>query len=156
MKRTTRLLIPMVAGAALFASAAQAASGYTINRFHLYSGPGHNFTRVEAVPENARVHIFGCTPSFDWCDVSWGSARGWIDANGLESYYAGRRARVADAGPSLNIPTISFSSTYYREGPQWRDMDEDGDGIPNDIDRDRDGDGVLNRDDAYPDDPDRD
>ena len=125
---TTAFVVPM-AMAAMFASPAQAASGYTINDFHLYAGPGHSFPRLETVPENARVHIFGCNPSFTWCDVSWGAARGWIDANGIETPYAGRRMTVAEVGASLSVPVIS--STYYRdyryEPPRWRELDEGGD-----------------------------
>ena len=121
MKRISKIALSVAAALTLGATAAQAASGYTINRFYLYAGPGHRFERLDAVPDNSRIHIFGCTPNFRLCDVSWGSARGWMDAHGIETYDRGRRVIVADAGPYIRMPVITYSSApaYLDEDIDW-------------------------------------
>ncbi len=124
MKRVSKIALSVVAALTLGASVAQAASGYTINRFYLYSGPGHSFDRLESVPDNARIHIFGCTPTYRWCDVSWGNARGWMDAHGIETYDRGRRVIVAEAGPYIRMPVITYTSAPYLDD---RDIDWDRD-----------------------------
>jgi uncharacterized protein YraI len=112
MKRTSKISLALAAALTVGATAAQAASGYTINKFYLFTGPGHSFERLESVPENSRVQILGCTPNFKWCDVSWGGARGWMDANGIETYSRGRRVIVANEGPYIRLPTITYSRSY--------------------------------------------
>ncbi len=129
MKIASKTVLPIIAAVTLCATAAQAASGYTINRFYLYSGPGHKFERLDSVPDNTRVQIFGCTPNFSWCDVSWGSSRGWLDAHGIETYDRGRRVIVADDGPYLRLPVVTYSATYDK--PDARILEDD-------IDWDRD------------------
>lgn len=124
MNRLSKIALTLAAALTLGAIAAQAASGYTINRFYLYSGPGHSFERLDSVPDNARLHIFGCTPNYMWCDVSYGSARGWLDAHGIETYDRGRRVIVAEAGPYIRMPVITYSSAPTLDD---RDIDWDRD-----------------------------
>jgi uncharacterized protein YraI len=120
-----RFIVPLVALGALFASAAaNAETGYTVNRFHIFAGPGRDYPRLETVPEDARVHIFGCMETRDWCDVAWNGVRGWIDSNGLEVVDRGRRIRASD----LDLPIISFSvdgywRDHYRDRHFYRDRD---------------------------------
>ena len=161
----TQLIAALAAAAAFFAAgAAEAATGFTINDFNLYAGPGREFPRLERVPNNARLEVHGCLRSYDWCDVSYRGERGWIDGNGLVFRDRGRRIVVRDYGPRYSLPMISFNfgsywDTHYKTHRFYRDRtrfqnafrDEDHDRIPNAVDRDRDGDGVPNKYDRRPD-----
>lgn len=150
----------VLAATVLAAGAAQARPGYLVNNFNLFDGPGREYERLVRVPEDARVEVHGCLPSFDWCQVTWRGVRGWIDAHGVEVRHAGRMVTIYDFGPRTGIPTYaSYDEDDYDDRPArlaWDDQDFDNDGIPNAVDRDRDGDGVPNDYDRYPGDPTRD
>jgi uncharacterized protein YraI len=164
----TKLIIAVAAAAALFTGAAEAATGYTVNNFNMYAGPGREFPRIERVPNNARLEVHGCLRSYSWCDVSYRGERGWIDGNGLQFRERGRRIDLRNYGPRYQLPMVSFRfgdywDSHYRTHRFYRDRsrfqnafrDRDHDNIPNALDRDRDGDGVRNRDDRRPNNPDR-
>lgn len=164
-----KLITAVAAAAALFAGAAQAATGFTVNKNNIYAGPGRDFPRIERVPTNSRIEVHGCIRSFAWCDVSYRGERGWIDGDGLVFRDRGRRIVVRDYGRRHELPMISFKfgnywDDHYRTHKFYRDRsrfenafrDEDHDNIPNAVDRDRDGDGVRNKNDRRPDNPRRD
>jgi uncharacterized protein YraI len=160
----SRFIASAFLAASVFAAgAANARPGYLINTFNIFSGPGHDYERLVRVPENARVEVHSCVPSYEWCQVSWRGVRGWMDGNGIEVRVGGRLVAVHDFGPRSGVP--AFTSNYddddddYDRRPSrldWDDEDFDNDGVPNRVDRDRDGDGVRNDDDRYPGDPRRD
>jgi uncharacterized protein YraI len=118
-----RFIAPLVAVGGLFAAAtANAATGFTINTFHIFAGPGRDFERLETVPDHARVHIFGCMERRDWCDGAWNGVRGWMDSNGLEVWDHGRRVSAND----VDLPIVTFRANLYdhpyrRYRPYYRD-----------------------------------
>ena len=116
-----RLIAPLVAVGALFATAASAETGYTINTFHIFTAPGHDAARIETVPAHARVHIFGCLQHRDWCEVAWNGARGWMDSNGLEVWDRGRPVRASD----IDMPIVTFRANVYDQRPYQRRYDND-------------------------------
>jgi len=169
-----KLALPLLA-ATLFASAvAEAAVGYTTSRETMRAGPGRDYPAIDTIGRQTRITVHGCIDRFDWCDVSRGRTRGWIDGSSLVIPYQGRRVRVMEYGPRLQLPTLTFSfdtywdshyrrAGFYRDRDSWRDRsrnwtgrrDQDRDGIPNAFDRDRDGDGVRNNVDNRPNIPNR-
>ena len=161
-----KFFLATVLGAALMVpAAANAAVAYLTNPTSLRAGPGRDFPRLDRLPPNARVELYGCVDRFDWCDVRFGRVRGWIDGDNLYVPWQGRRVRVMEYGPRLSLPVISFRfdnywNDHYRGRPFYRERDRfrafadrDRDGIPNRVDRDRDGDGVPNRFDRNPNNP---
>ncbi|MGE4063369.1 MAG: SH3 domain-containing protein [Rhodospirillaceae bacterium] len=160
----SRLIASVVLAASVFAAGAAAARpGYLINNFNIFTGPGRDYERLARVPENARVEVHSCLPSYDWCQVSWRGVRGWMDANGIEVRHAGAMVSLHDFGPRTGVPSFADfddeDDDYFERRPSrldWDDQDFDNDGVPNAVDRDRDGDGVRNDDDRYPGDPRRD
>jgi uncharacterized protein YraI len=117
-----RFIVPLVAVGALFAAgAANAETGYTINTFHIFTAPEHDSARIETVPANARVHIFGCLQHRDWCEVAWNGARGWMDSNGLEVFDRGRRVRASD----VDMPIVRFRAGFYDAPRYERRYDND-------------------------------
>ena len=152
-----------VLGAALFAPvAANAAVAYLTDSTSLRAGPGRDFPRIERLPSNVRVELYGCIDRFDWCDVRVGRMRGWVDGDDLTVPWRGRRVGIIEYGPRLSLPLISFRidnywdehyrrHTFYRDRDRYRAFaDRDHDSIPNRFDRDRDGDGRPNRVDPTP------
>lgn len=151
------LSLTCLVSATLFASDVQAAVGHTINRFHLFAGPGLDYPRIVTVPDHARIVVHGCLGSFDWCDVSYGDQRGWIDGNGVElrrdgSWYGARRFDQRYRLPRVTFEIGDYWRHHYRQRNFYRDRaryfsrhDRDHDGIPNRFDRDRDNDGIPNK-----------
>ncbi len=164
-----KFLISAVLGAAMLVPAlAKAEVAFTSDSMIVRAGPGHDYPRIDRLPPNMRVRLYGCIDRFDWCDVSFGGIRGWVDGERLFVPYQGRRVRVIEYGPRLSLPLVSFGFDsywdehyrrhgFYRERDHWRSFrDRDHDGVPNRFDRDRDGDGVPNRFDRQPNNPRRD
>jgi len=159
-----RIAVPLLAAALLASAAADAATGYTTSRLTLRAGPGRDYPMIDTVSRNTRVTVHGCIDRFDWCDISRGRMRGWVDGDSLNVVYRGRRVGMMEYGPRIRLPIISFSfdnywdthyrrAAFYRDRDNWRERwrgwsagmrDQDRDGIPNRVDRDQDGDGVRN------------
>jgi uncharacterized protein YraI len=167
-----KYLASVLAAAFMLPAAAHAQTAYTADSLTMRAGPGRDYPRIERLSRNSRVFIHGCVDRFDWCDVSRGRLRGWVDGDALMIPYEGRRLRVLEYGPRLDVPVISFRfdnywndnyrrHSFYRDRDRWREYrsarrDQDFDGVPNRVDRDRDGDGVPNRWDDRPRNPYRD
>jgi uncharacterized protein YraI len=156
-----KLVLPVFAGTLLVSAAASAATGYTTDRVNLRAGPGRDYPTIQTLRSDTKVNVHGCIARFNWCDVSKGRARGWVDGDALMVPYQGRRVAIMEYGPQLRLPVITFSfdnywddhyrrASFYRDRDSWRDRwrtwsrDQDRDGVPNRLDRDRDGDGIRN------------
>ena len=148
MKKT--LFASLFGAALMLPLAAQAETAFTSGSVSLRSGPSEEFPRIDRLRSNQRVNLHGCIDRFDWCDVSVGRDRGWVDGSRLVIPYQGRRVRVMEYGPRINVPMLSFNFGYwddhyrgrgfYRDRDNWRGRDfarrwdRDGDGVPNRFD----------------------
>jgi len=169
-----RIAVPLLAAAVLATAAAEAATGFTTERLTMRAGPGRDYPVIQTVSRNTRVTVHGCIQRYDWCDVSRGRARGWVDGDSLTVPYQGRRVRVMEFGPRIQLPMLTFNfdtywdsnyrrASFYRDRDSWRERwrgwnnmrDQDRDGVPNRFDRDRDGDGRPNNRDNAPNNPNR-
>jgi hypothetical protein len=98
------------------------------------------------------VTVFGCVRAYQWCDIAWRDARGWVQGDDLVYLYQQRRVRLIEYGPRIGLPVVVFSfDTYwnrhyrsrpfYTERTRWRTVWRDGDGrrdrVRIDIDRDK-------------------
>jgi uncharacterized protein YraI len=81
------LLLILLAGAALPATPASAATARASGALTMYAGPGYAYAPVGRLPRNAVVHLAECTPSGRWCRIVNG---GWV----LGSYLVGSAAKV--------------------------------------------------------------
>jgi uncharacterized protein YraI len=158
-----RFFAPLVAAASLIPAMAQAAPGFTDERLAMHAGPSHKYPDIVELNEHTPVEIHGCLADYDWCDVSAGRFRGWVDGDDLSVSVGGKMYEVDGDGRKIGVPVLGFhfddywqdnysASAFYQERQQYRDMDLDG--VPNEVDADRDGDGVTNRDDIMPNDRD--
>jgi len=66
------------------------------------AGPDAVFPQVNPLPMSANVHVFGCIPNRQWCDILSGRIRGWVRATDLS-----QSSRVR------NAPTVTFSVADY-------------------------------------------
>ncbi|MBL8628545.1 MAG: SH3 domain-containing protein [Rhodospirillaceae bacterium] len=158
-----KFLTPLTTIAALaFApTTAHAVTGFTDDSTSLRAGPGRDYPRIARLPRNVRLEVHGCLRRYDWCDVSFRGARGWIDADDVKVAFRNSRGYIREYGTSFDVPLITFSfdwywdkhyrgQRFYRDRASWRERsrgwyrDQDGDGVPNRYDRDQDGDGIRN------------
>ncbi|MEN3976639.1 hypothetical protein [Emcibacter sp. SYSU 3D8] len=116
----------LVAGAALVPAAAQAATGFTVERTELFAGPDYDYPTIRHIADNRRVEIFGCLNDWSFCDVGYRSERGWVNGRDIVVDYRSRRVRLVDAGPYVGIGFLSFSfgnywDNHYRGRPFYRE-----------------------------------
>ncbi|HEY8050482.1 MAG TPA: SH3 domain-containing protein [Ramlibacter sp.] len=91
----------LVAAAALaLCGAAADAQQYaaTSKSVHLRAGPGRDYPVVAVLPPEMQVVVYGCVPSYTWCDVEAGPDRGWV--------YSGNLLYSYDNGPVV-LPSVA-------------------------------------------------
>jgi uncharacterized protein YraI len=97
---------------------------------NMRAGPSTGFPVVEVIPENGRVTVFGCLTEYEWCDVAWRGARGWVDGDYLRYYYGTSYVPLIEYGPRIGVPIIVFSfdsywdshyrrKSWYRQRVHW-------------------------------------
>ena len=119
MRRFT--LLASLAFATVLPFAAQAVTGTVIQAADLYAGPG-SYPNLAAVPTGASVNVIGCTSAYHWCDITFGTERGWIAGDHLALPYQGRPVTVIESGPRVSVPIVAFElkpywEAHYRERP---------------------------------------
>lgn len=112
---------------------AEAATAYATANVNMRSGPSTAYPPILVVPYSSPVQIYGCLSAANWCDVAYGSYRGWISGSYLQTTYSQQRVYV---GPQyyqpLGIPVVTFSvgsywdrhyrsRDFYRDRDRWRD-----------------------------------
>jgi uncharacterized protein YraI len=85
--RLCSALFIALAGLALPAGTAVAATARASSALTMYAGPGYAYPPVGRLSRNAVVHLAECTPSGRWCRIENG---GWV----LGSYLVGSAAKV--------------------------------------------------------------
>ncbi len=132
MKRTTITMAATLAGLLAAPSLASAAvTAITAEPVSLRAGPALDFPVVDQIPDDARVTVFGCVRAYQWCDIAWRDARGWVRGDDLSYLYQQRRVRLIEYGPRIGLPVVVFSfdsywDRYYRARPfytertRWR------------------------------------
>jgi len=104
------------AGLALLSSAAYAVPAISTDAVTLRAGPGTEYPEVGTIAADDPVEVIGCIDGYDWCDVVWEGARGWIPGNDLAYLEDGTRVVFVEAAPRISVPIVSFSiGTYWRE-----------------------------------------
>ncbi|AYG68533.1 MULTISPECIES: SH3 domain-containing protein [unclassified Rhizobium] len=102
----------------------------------LRSGPGDRFPAVGMVMAGSRVHMFGCTKEFRWCDVTVSGRRGWMPSADVDVEYHHQRlpmpsyVRIAER-PGIAIVSFDIDSYwsrnysklyFYGEIENWRNI----------------------------------
>ena len=86
---------------------------YTTSTTTLQAGPATDYPAVGTFGAGTPVTLYGCLNGYDWCDVSYQDARGWVDGQQLVYPYENQRVPLAVYGPELSLPIVSFSFGSY-------------------------------------------
>jgi uncharacterized protein YraI len=97
-------------------------TAYTTTGVTLESGPAPDYPAVGSFGPGTPVTLYGCLDGYNWCDVSYQDARGWVDGQALAYPYEEQRVPIAVYGPELRLPIVSFTfgdywDHYYRNRP---------------------------------------
>jgi uncharacterized protein YraI len=99
----------------LFAASAHAQTpGFTTTDVHMRAGPGTNYPAVATLPPNASIEVYGCQAGYDWCDISWNSARGWISSTYILTESNGQKVVLTPAvAATIGITIVVFNQAYW-------------------------------------------
>ncbi|WP_319497793.1 SH3 domain-containing protein [uncultured Cohaesibacter sp.] len=109
-----RLLL--VLALTLFGSklATAATASVVVTNLNLRAGPSTQFPVVTVLPAGGRVLTNGCLADYSWCDVSFGTYRGWVAARYIQVVYQGTPVIITPAvAPRLSVAVVQFSQAYW-------------------------------------------
>lgn len=82
--------------------------GYSNASTYLHTGPGQVFPVLTHVPAGTNMSITGCSGNFRWCEVSWNTNHGWIEARFLDRLADQHHMNVAEFGRLIPVPTVEY------------------------------------------------
>ncbi len=117
--------------AALFLGATSSAfayDGFATGNVNLRAGPDVEYPIVTTIPAGAPLEIQGCTDAWEWCDVVFDGARGWVAGNYIQYEYNDQPVLLPSYGAAIGVPIVSFVIAdywghYYRNSSFWGEHD---------------------------------
>lgn len=102
--------------------------GFATGNVNLRAGPDIDYPVVLTIPAGDELSIQGCTDGWEWCDVIYGDARGWVAGNYIQYEYNDQPVLLSGYGAAIGIPIVSFVVAdywghYYRNRPFWVDRE---------------------------------
>ena len=88
-------------------------TAYTTSSVTLEAGPATDYPAVGTFGAGTPVTLYGCLDGYNWCDVSYQDARGWVDGQALAYPYEDQRVPIDVYGPELSLPVVSFTFGSY-------------------------------------------
>lgn len=111
LKRILVALAVLTAGVSTTSAATVSVATAKVN---LRAGPSTTYPVVTVVPQGARILTLGCAADYAWCDVAFGSYRGWVSASYLQVFYRGRPVGLTPAlAPVVGLTVVEFSRVYW-------------------------------------------
>lgn len=109
-------------------SSAFAYDGFATGNVNLRAGPDIDYPVVTLIPAGEELSVQGCTEGWEWCDVIYGDARGWVAGNYIQYEYNDQPVLLSGYGAAIGIPIVSFVigdywGHYYRNRPFWVERD---------------------------------
>ena len=81
---------------------------------NLRAGPSTGYPVIVVVPAGARIFTHGCLPSYSWCDIGFGSYRGWVSAGYVQVVYNGAPVVLSPAvAAGVGVAVVAFNTTYW-------------------------------------------
>lgn len=112
MLRKLLLALAILAGASSVAAAATVA--VATGNVNLRAGPSTAYPVVVVVPVGARITTHGCLSGYTWCDIAFGTYRGWVSANYIQVVYKGGPVVLTPAiAPVVGVTVVAFSKAYW-------------------------------------------
>lgn len=91
-----------------------ATTSVVITNLNLRAGPSIQFPVVTVLPAGGRVLTNGCLADYSWCDVSFGTYRGWVAARYIQVVYQGNPVIITSAvAPRLSVAVVQFNQAYW-------------------------------------------
>ena len=99
---------------------AESSSIWNTGMAEVRAGPDESFPAVGALRNGEFVQVYGCVEDYQWCDISDDNLRGWMSARHLTYRSENQPLVIADHGPSLALPVLTFVlaaywADYYRD-----------------------------------------
>lgn len=89
----------------------------------LRAGPAPTYPAILPMPVGAQLTTHGCIAGYTWCDVSWGSHRGWVSSPYIRFDVHGQSVAVtAQYAAEYDVAVVSFGWGYwqtYYVGMPW-------------------------------------
>ncbi len=123
MLKKLLLALAILAGASTVAAAATVA--VATGNVNLRAGPSTAYPVVTVVPVGARIVTHGCVAGYSWCDIAYGSYRGWVAASYVQVVYQGAPVVLTPAvAPVVGVTVVTYNrvywDTYYAAYPWYR------------------------------------
>lgn len=114
MQRTSSML----AAAAMLALAGPAAHAqvqfaYTAHPAEMRAGPAYGYPLVTLLPGGTQLSVQGCLIDYSWCDVVWGTSRGWVAAEAMSYYNQNRYEPLSVLAPVIGLAILGFALDDY-------------------------------------------
>jgi uncharacterized protein YraI len=87
------------------------AEAVTTGDVNMRAGPGTRFPSVAVIPAGSVVRVYGCLENRQWCDTSFGSARGWVSSRFLDTFYVNNI--YVPYRPLYAYPIVAFDFGYW-------------------------------------------
>jgi len=109
---------------ALFQSPSEAATQSVVTTdLNLRAGPSTTYPVVTVIPAGATVLTQGCVADFSWCDIAFGTYRGWVASAYLKTVYNGSPVIITPAvATAVGVVVVTYSRAYwdrYYVGYPW-------------------------------------
>ncbi|WP_310618568.1 SH3 domain-containing protein [Flexibacterium corallicola] len=102
-------------GVVFAGTAAHAAiTSVTSANVNMRAGPSTAYPAIVVVPNRSTVTTYGCQAGYTWCDVGYGTYRGWVYAPYLQAVYQGQPVIITPAiAPVMGLSVITFNQAYW-------------------------------------------
>lgn len=112
MLKKSLFALGILAGASSVAAAATVA--VATGNVNLRAGPSTAYPVVTVVPVGARIATYGCLTGYSWCDITFGSYRGWVAANYIQIVYQGAPVVLTPAvAPAAGVTVVAYNRAYW-------------------------------------------
>ena len=125
LRRVSLLSALAFLGVLAGSAVAQATEAYVTRSSYLRAGPDTDFPRIVKIYRDEIVEVFGCTPTYDWCDVVYEDERGWFPGERLAFNVDGYGMPVDYIAPYIGLMILDFAfddywDRYYRNRPWYQ------------------------------------
>jgi len=110
--RSALTAFALLVATASFASAATVA--IATGNVNLRAGPSTAYPVVTVVPVGARITTHGCLTGYSWCDIAFGTYRGWVAASYIQVVYKGGPVVLTPAiAPAVGVAVVAYNRAYW-------------------------------------------
>lgn len=111
LKRLLMIMAVLTAGVSAASAATVSVSTANVN---LRAGPSTSYPVVTVVPAGSRVVTHGCVSGYTWCDIAFGTYRGWVSARYIQVVYNGAPVILTPAvAPVAGVTVVTYNRAYW-------------------------------------------